>query len=204
LNNEVNTEVAPSVIAPQEIDVSIGSRSWLYKLIYGGGIIFDLTKWLVLILVVLAIINTLFFSVFVVSGVSMSPTFKDGDWIFWSKNIYNDTKPQRGDIIVLSYPGDPTNKTYVKRIVGLPGEKIEIKDEYVFVNDAKKDEDYIRYSVGTDPGGVWTLTSDQYFVMGDNRPNSNDSRYFGPVGKRFIRGKAISRLLPAFQLTSDM
>ena len=119
----------------------------------------------------------------------MSPTFKDGDWIFWSKNIYNDTKLQRGDIIILSYPGDPTNKTYIRRIVGLPGEKVEIKDEYVFVNDAKKDEDYIRYSVGTDPGGVWTLTSDQYFVMGDNRGASSDSRAFGPIKKGSIRGK---------------
>jgi len=112
--------------------------------------------------------------------------------------------PQRGDIITLSYPGDPVNKTYVKRIIGLPGETLEIKDEHVFINGTRLTEDYLNYDVDTDPEGVWKLSTDQYFVMGDNRPNSNDSRFFGPVEKRFIRGKAISRLLPMFQLVKDM
>ncbi|MDO8444441.1 MAG: signal peptidase I [bacterium] len=179
-------------------------KALLYKLIYGGSIVFDLAKWLILVLVVFVIFNTFFFSIFIVSGASMDPTFKDGDWIAWNKNIYNNSNPVRGDIVVVNYPGDPNNKTYVKRIVGQPGDKIEIKNEHVFVNNLRLDEGYIAFSVGTDPNGVWTLNKNQYFVMGDNRPNSNDSRYFGPVEKRFILGKAISRLYPGFRLTKDM
>lgn len=176
----------------------------IYKIIYGGGIIFDLAKWLILILVFLIICNTFFFSIFVVSGESMDPTFKDGNWIFWNKNIYNKNNPERTDIVVLNYPGDPANKTYVKRIIGQPGDKIEIKNEHVYINDVQSNEDYISFNVGTDPDGVWKLSQNQYFVMGDNRPNSNDSRYFGPVEKRFILGKAIARVFPAFRLTKDM
>ena len=179
-------------------------KALLYKLIYGGSIVFDLAKWLILVLVVFVIFNTFFFSIFIVSGASMDPTFEDGNWIFWNKNIYNNNSPKRGDIVVVNYPGDPNNKTYVKRIIGQPGDKIEIKNEHVFINNLRLDEDYIPFNVGTDPNGVWTLNQNQYFVMGDNRPNSNDSRYFGPVEKRFIVGKAISRVYPGFRLTKDM
>ncbi len=179
-------------------------KALFYKLIYGGGIVFDLAKWLILLLIVLIIFNTFFFSIFIVSGSSMYPTFKDGDWIFWNKNVYHDANPQRGDIIVLNYPGDPTNKTYVKRIIGLPGDKIEIKDEHVFIDGRQINESYIGADVPSDPSGIWKIAAGQYFVMGDNRPNSNDSRYFGPVEKRFILGKAVSRVYPVFQLAKDM
>lgn len=179
-------------------------KALLYKLIYGGSIVFDLARWLILFLIVFIIFNTFFYSIFIVSGASMYPTFKDKDWIAWDKNIYNNNNPARGDIVVINYPGDPDNKKYVKRIVGLPGDEIEIKEEQVFINNHQLDESYLNYNVGTDPDGTWTLKENQYFVMGDNRPNSNDSRYFGPVEKRFILGKAISRVYPGFRLTKDM
>lgn len=178
------------------------------KIAYDAGVVFDLAKWLILGLVVFVIVNSFFFSIFVVSGASMDPSLKDKDWIFWNKNTYSENAPARGDIVVVSYPGDPKHKTYVKRIVGLPGEKIEIKDEKVYIDDVLLSESYLGHFVYTDAAkaltGVWELKSGQYFVMGDNRPGSNDSRYFGPVDKKFVLGKAVVRIFPGFRLTSDI
>ena len=176
------------------------------KIIYGGGVLFDLAKWLIFLLVIFMLINTFFFGIFVVDGASMDPSLKNGEWIFWNKSIYNKTNPHRGDIIVMNYPGDPNNKKYVKRIIGLPGDKITIEDGSVFINEKKLTEKYLGYGVFTeyDGNGSWSLGDDQYFVLGDNRANSSDSRAFGAVKKRFLQGKAISIVFPRFRLTQDI
>lgn len=165
---------------------------------------FDLTKWLIGIVVIFALINTFLFSIYIVSGESMYPNFKDGDIIFWQKNVYTAKNPARGDIVVVSYPGDPDNKKYVKRVIGLPGEKLEIKNGLVYINDEEIEEKYLDFGTETTPDGVWQLTDNQFFVMGDNRPESNDSRYFGPVEKKYLLGKSLAVIFPDFQLTSDM
>ena len=176
----------------------------LSRIIYGGGVLFDLAKWLILALIAFMILNTFFYSIFIVDGASMDPNFKDGEWILWNKNVYDKTNPKRGDIVVVNYPGDPNHKKYVKRVVGLPGDEIEIKEGLVYLDGDRLKEDYLRFDVDSSPDGNWKMGNGEYFVMGDNRPNSNDSRYFGAVKKRFIQGKSISIIFPRFRLTKDI
>ena len=179
-------------------------NEWFRKLIYGGGVFFDVAKWLIFAIILLVIVQTYFMAVFVVSGHSMEPNFHDKELVIWQKNFYANKVAPRGDVVVVNYPGDPVHKKYVKRIVGLPGEKVEVKNERVYINGKLLAEPYLAYGVLSDPDGSWTLKNNEYFVMGDNRPGSNDSRYFGPVESRFLLGKAIAIVFPRFRLVKDM
>jgi signal peptidase I len=120
-------------------------------------------------------------------GKSMSPTINNGDKVFMLKQI---GELKRGDIVVFLYPQDQT-KSYIKRIVGLPGEIVDIKDGKVFVNGRQIEEPYLNpefVSQDTMPGPV-TIAAENYFVLGDNRINSSDSRYWGTVPRKLIYGK---------------
>jgi signal peptidase I len=176
----------------------------LQKIVYGGGIFFDLAKWLIVVLLVFVLINTFFVSIYFVDGESMSPNFADGEMILWDKNAYQRELPKRNDIVVVNYPGDPNFRKYVKRIIALPGETVQIKGGKVFIDGKKIEENFLSSSIFTEPEGTWKLNIDQYFVMGDNRPNSNDSRFFGPVQSRFINGRSLAILWPRFRLTKDI
>lgn len=139
-----------------------------------------------------------------VEGQSMMPRLRDQDRIFVNKFIYplrewlgDDTPIRRGDIVVLLYPNDPS-KSYIKRVVGLPGERIEILDGKLYVNDELVDEPYLDeeyLSRDSTPNPV-DVNSHHYFVMGDNRNNSSDSRSWGLVPEKYIYGKAIFRYYP--------
>ena len=174
------------------------------KIIYGGGIVFDLAKWLIVFLLVVLVVNTFFVSIFFVDGASMEPNLHNREAIIWSKNSYHIHLPQRFDVAAVNAPSDPTKKKYVKRIIGLPGDHIEVRDGKVYLNYELLSEDYLASDLKTTFDGVWDLRDDQYFIMGDNRPNSNDSRSFGPVEKRFILGKAIAIIFPRFRLIKDI
>jgi signal peptidase I len=176
----------------------------LEKLVYGGGIVFDLAKWLIVVFVAVMIVNTFFISLFFVDGASMEPNLHNREAILWDKNSYHIATPQRFDVAAVNAPSDPTHKKYVKRVIGLPGDKIEIRNGRVYINDELLIEDYLPAELKTTDDGLWTLGDDQYFVMGDNRPNSNDSRAFGPVDKRFVLGKAIAIVFPRFRLIKDI
>jgi len=182
----------------------MNNKSLLSKILYGGVAIFDLAKWLILVLIILSLINAFFVGVFVVDGESMDPSFKDKELVFWDKGVYKDNTPQRGDIVVVQYPGDPKHKVYVKRIIGLPNEKIEVKNGKVYINNKLYREKYLNQSLMTEPNGVWTIKGNEYFVMGDNRPNSNDSRFFGSIEKRFVLGKALGVIFPRFRVVDDI
>ena len=130
---------------------------------------------------------------------SMSPTLLDGDYFFADRTPGRRLEPHRGDVIVFPYPGDPT-KDFAKRVIGLPNDVIEIKDKRVSVNATALHEPYVVYADSSvrprdldprDNFGPYLLGPDQLFVMGDNRDNSNDSRYWGPLHRRAVRGKAI-------------
>lgn len=168
------------------------------KIVFGGGIVFDLTKWAILLVVVLAVINTFFIGIFVVDGPSMETTLHDKEVVLWGRNSFSSKEPTRGEIVMVNYPGDPVHKKYVKRIVGLPGEKVEVKNGKVYINDKLIREDYLDSSVESTPDGLWQIEKGRYFIMGDNRPNSNDSRFFGPVEKEFILGRALAVVFPRF------
>lgn len=169
------------------------------KVIYGGGFIFDFARWLIVFILLLVLCNYFLISVFIVDGASMDPTLKTGEIGVLNKYVYLVQQPSRGDVVVVKYPGDPEKKRYVKRVIGLPSEKIQVHDGLVYVNGKVLKENYLAEFVWTDKDGEWQLGANEYFLMGDNRPNSNDSRYFGKVEQRFIIGKTVWVLLPKFQ-----
>ncbi|MEX2052325.1 MAG: signal peptidase I, partial [Candidatus Paceibacterota bacterium] len=136
---------------------------------------------------------------FVVSGSSMVPTFENGDYLIIDELSYRLGDPERYDVVVFRYPGD-TKKFFIKRIIGLPNETIKINGNEVTVlneeypNGLKLDQSYVK-NMGNNSLTL-QLKDSEYFVMGDNRPASSDSRYWGPVHRKFLIGKPFLRLLP--------
>ena len=143
---------------------------------------------------------------FIVNGASMDPTFATGQFLVVDRMTYRFEAPQRGDVIVFEYPNDPSTY-YIKRIIGLPEETISIKDGQVTIinKDNPKglvlNEPYIATEHLSHDTSTTTLTSTQYFVMGDNRAQSSDSRFWGPLESHFIIGRPIVRLLPVTTLS---
>lgn len=137
-----------------------------------------------------------------VEGTSMLPRLHDGERIFVNKLIYYDDyrwapKVERGDIVVFWYPDDPS-KSYIKRVVGLPGDTIELREGTVRINGTEIDENYLdpRYNVAPRSHAPVYVRPNYYFVMGDNRDNSSDSRSWGLVPRRYVYGKALFRYWP--------
>jgi signal peptidase I len=126
---------------------------------------------------------------FQVEQYSMEPTLLPHDRVLVNKFLYRLREPQRGDIIVLRYPRDP-GRNYIKRIVALPGDKVQIRDGHLLINEAPVEEIYIN---GTPTGdyGPETVPSDSFFVLGDNRNNSEDSRAFGFLKRDLVVGHAM-------------
>jgi len=122
-----------------------------------------------------------------VEGTAMKPAFNDGDKIFIDKNL---GELKRGDVITFLYPKD-RSKWYFKRIIGLPGETIEIRSGKVYINGQVLDEPYVDESFNQSKMNMppQIIPENQYFVMGDNRDNSSDSRYWGTVPKELITGE---------------
>jgi signal peptidase I len=146
----------------------------------------DIRDTIVMVLAIYTLVN-LIAPRYIVEGASMAPNFETGEWIIVSRLPYLLGEPQRGDVVVLDFP-EPQDDL-IKRVVGLPGETVEIHDGLVFVDGAPISEPYInaqpRYS--EDPV---TLGPDEFFVLGDNRNNSRDSHSFGAVDRDKIIGRA--------------
>ena len=137
----------------------------------------------------------------IIQGPSMEPTLNDGDQIFIEK-VSKHFSINRGDIVTIDHT-DPSNPEIllIKRIIGLPGELVEIKEGAVYINGEKLQEDYLPQNLETlvDPSLDFEklkLTEDQYFVLGDNRPVSKDSRRIGPVREEQIIGKLLFKFYP--------
>jgi len=136
-----------------------------------------------------------------VKGASMEPSFISGDYIFTSKVTYKFRPINRGDVVVFKSPKN-ADIEYIKRIVGLPGDKIMIKDSEVYVNGTKLTENYIAAKTNLWEGGFSkdgepiTVPDGDIFVMGDNRPRSSDSREFGPVPESSVIGQVFYRYFP--------
>jgi signal peptidase I len=131
-----------------------------------------------------------------VEGTSMAPLLSDQERIFINKFVYRFEPIQRGDVVVFWYPLDHS-KSFIKRVVGLPGEAVEIRQGAVYVDGKMVPEPYVppQYEDLSDFGPV-RVPKDNYFVMGDHRISSNDSRVFGPVASRFIYGRAVFAYWP--------
>lgn len=135
-----------------------------------------------------------------VEGTSMMPSLDDQERIFVNKFVYRLEAIQRGDIVVFRYPRD-TSKSYIKRVVGLAGDHIRIDDGLVYVNDKPLDEDYVPAAFADNRSYPETVVpQNSFFVLGDHRSMSNDSRDFGAVRETFIYGKAVFGYWPVDKL----
>ncbi|MDI3280467.1 MAG: signal peptidase I [Bacillota bacterium] len=150
---------------------------------------------------VMAVALALFIMTFIarsfsVDGSSMVPTLHNGERVLVDEISYRLIKPARGEIIVFRLPANPKVR-YIKRIIGLPGDTVEIRDGRVLVNGEPLQEDYLSEPIYGD-FGPYRVPEDSYFVLGDNRNNSEDSRFrrVGYVPRRYIVGRAIFRYWP--------
>ena len=165
----------------------------------GKGLLKDLFTLAFLIVVVVIPIRIFVISPFVVDGESMHPTFENLDYLIVDEAVYDLKAPARGDVIVFRYPLNPS-VFYIKRIIGLPGETVSINHGVVSITNAvgitsALAEPYIVNEDATYTKKV-SLGAGEYFVMGDNRPNSSDSRVWGILPRKNIIGRVDLRLLP--------
>jgi signal peptidase I len=136
---------------------------------------------------------------FIVSGASMEPTFHNGQYLIVDELTYHFDAPQREDVIIFRYPKDPS-QFFIKRIIGLPGETVMIRSGQIEVKKvdgsiATLSEPYV-INQGNGPDATFEIPQGEYFVMGDNRPESSDSRTWGLLPRQDIIGRAVLRLLP--------
>ncbi|OGO11614.1 MAG: signal peptidase I [Chloroflexi bacterium RBG_16_47_49] len=123
-----------------------------------------------------------------VDGDSMEPTLVSGEYVIVNRLSYRLGHPQRGDIIVFHFPRDPKEE-YIKRVIGLPGDEVNVMNGLVYVNGQSLDENYL--DVKMNYTGSWTVPTGQLFVLGDNRNNSSDSHDWGTVPMDYVVGKAV-------------
>jgi len=152
-----------------------------------GSVLRELIETLALTLIIFLLIR---FAVqnFRIEGYSMEPNFHDGQFLIVNKLVYLLHPPERGDVIVFIPPTN-TSRDFIKRVIGLPGDRIEITNGRVYVNGALLDEPY-PLNPGTYSAGPVTVPPGEYFVLGDNRNNSSDSHSWGSVPAKDIIGKA--------------
>lgn len=171
-----------------------------------GAFLLDIFETLVIALSIFLIVYLFLMQPHQVNGQSMIPNFESGDYVLTDKISYRLGEPQRGDVVVFHAPSSAhcpqgTGCDFIKRVVGLPGELVEIKDSQIFVNSKPLGEVYIPDEFQTEAGSFTrnksvSLGDNQYFVAGDNRPHSSDSRVWGPIDKSMIVGKAFFRYWP--------
>jgi signal peptidase I len=163
-------------------------------------------EWGVLIagaLIIAIVIRAFVFQAFYIPSESMLPTLKIGDRVLVNKLSYRFHDPNRGDVVVFKAPPAAETadiKDLVKRVVGLPGETIEGKNGRIYINGKVIKEDYLPKDVRSVEFGPQKLKPDEYFLLGDNRQNSEDSTKFGPINKDQLIGRAFIRIWPPDRL----
>lgn len=183
------------------------SRSLLSRI---GAFFLDMTETAVIALSVFLVVYLFFIQPHQVSGLSMYPNFHDKEYILTDKITYRFSKPQRGDVIVFHAPKsaqcpDGTGCDFIKRLIGLPGDTIQLTDHVFSINGKKLQETYIPPENVTNTSNYLhdtpiTLQDDEYFVVGDNRPHSSDSRVWGPISFEEIVGRGFFRYWPPSRL----
>jgi signal peptidase I len=154
-------------------------------------------------LVVALVIRSFFLAAFYIPSESMSPTLEKGDRVLVNKLSYKLHDVHRGDVVVFKRPpNEPDNsiKDLIKRVIALPGETIEVRDCHVLINGQPLTESYVKSWTSTCTYAPHTVPSNAVFVMGDNRDDSQDSRYFGPIGENLIVGRAFVIVWPLSHL----
>ncbi len=159
----------------------------------------ELLKFGIVALIVVVPIRLFVAQPFIVSGISMVPTFEDAQYLIIDELTYHFQQPKRGDVIVFRYPKDPT-QFFIKRIIGTPGDEVHISSAGISVtkkdgSTLKLDESYV-VNQGNGGDQTYTVPNNSYFVLGDNRPESSDSRAWGFVPRTNVVGRVFVRLLP--------
>lgn len=163
----------------------------------------EVLEWVISLLVAIAlafVIRMFLFEPIRVDGSSMLSTLHDNEFMIVTKPEYIFGAPSRFDVVILHYPGrfDKFGRmeNFVKRVVGIPGDVVAMKDGYLYVNGEKYEEEYLDDANRPNYEGEWTVGEGEYFVLGDNRSNSNDSHIIGPVKREMITGHVRLVLFP--------
>ncbi|MEC0240741.1 signal peptidase I [Paenibacillus dokdonensis] len=166
--------------------------------------VWDWAKTIVIAFVIMMLLNLFVFNLSMVKGQSMQPTLYEKERLFIDKIVYDFKSPSRGEIVVLRDPSDgPDKKEFlVKRVIGIPGDMVEVKDHKLYVNGQMQVEPYTEVEIQDPDFGPLKLDKDHYFVMGDNRHAgaSKDSRSFGSVTAKAIVGRAEFIFWPVSQI----
>jgi signal peptidase I len=163
----------------------------------------ELIKLAAIALVIIVPVRYFLIQPFYVKGTSMEPNFHNYEYLIIDELSYQFHTPQRGEVIVFRYPRDP-QEHFIKRVIGLPGEDVQIKNNHVYIYNTQHPDGFILNETYLKPDEITvannenriTLKDDEYFVLGDNRQASQDSRFFGAVNKSFITGRVWLRGLP--------
>lgn len=171
----------------------VHKKSWKHEII-------EILKYVSLALIIVIPVRLFVAQPFIVSGESMYPTFHNSDYLIIDELTYQFRAPERGEVVVFRYPNDPS-RFFIKRVIGLPGETIVLKGATLTIKNAEHPDGFVLKEpyVSARPllgNKTIVLPDDQYFVMGDNRPASSDSRIWGPLPEDLIVGRALLRLLP--------
>lgn len=164
-------------------------------------IFFDFLESIVVALAIFVVVYFFFYQPHQVKGASMEPNFHDGEYILTNKFLYNFQDPKRGDVIVFKSPQNP-EIDFIKRVIGLPGDRVKLSNNKFFINGIEVQEPYLAKEVYTYNGNFLkdgtesVVPKDHYFVSGDNRPRSSDSREWGPIVRDSIIGKSQLRYWP--------
>jgi signal peptidase I len=170
--------------------------------------VLELLKIIIISLVIIIPVRYFLIQPFYVKGASMEPNFYNNEYLIIDEITYRLHQPQRGDIIVFRYPKDP-QEYFIKRVIGLPGEEVQIKDGGIMIfnsanpNGSNLKETYLDPELKTNSltQEKIALGNNEYYVLGDNRNQSKDSRSFGPVDKSFIIGRVLFRGWPFNRVT---
>lgn len=175
-------------------------------LISAGIFILEMVKVAVLAGITIALIRYYLFKPFYVKGASMEPNFHEKEYLIIDELSFRFREPVRGEVIVFRFPEDP-KEYFLKRVIGLPGETVKVQGGKVYIYNSENpegfllDENYLPDSLITDGDRTTKVGENQLFVLGDNRPNSFDSRRFGPIDKSLVVGRAWLRGWPLNKLT---
>ncbi len=196
---------------PEDKDTGMGQENGeLYKGV--GGFFIEIIKIFILAIIVILPIRMFLFQPFFVQGASMEPNFKDGQYLIVNELGYKETDLKvvnidsfkeltRGEVIVFKYPINP-KQFFIKRIIGLPGERIKVDKGSVYIYNkentegVKLEEEYLPAGLATKGENDYLVKDDEYFVMGDNRNHSSDSRTWGPIKTSNVIGKVLLRAWP--------
>ncbi len=182
-----------------EVKKTIENEDQMEPSVKNKSFVLELSQFIILAILIVAPIRMFVAQPFLVSGASMENTFDNGDYLIIDQLTYHFNDPKRGDVIIFRYPKDPS-KFFIKRIIGIPGDTINIEDNVVTLTTSTGasqilDEPYVKAMNNNNHYNV-TLDEGNYFVMGDNRDRSSDSRVWGVLDRENIIGRTFLRLFP--------